>query len=64
MPLNAFGQTIGAPVPGWTPRPQPPRSVMQGRFCRVEPLDASRHAAELHAEFAAAEESNWTYLPD
>jgi RimJ/RimL family protein N-acetyltransferase len=60
---NALGQEIGAPLPGWTPRPLPPRAPIAGRFCRVEPLDASRHAAELHAAYQAdAEGRNWTYL--
>jgi RimJ/RimL family protein N-acetyltransferase len=53
----------GRPVPDWTVRPAPPRTAMQGRFCRVEPLDIERHAAEL---FAANQldtgGSNWTYL--
>lgn len=45
--VNEFGQEVGRPVPGWTPRPRPPRTAMSGRFCRVEPLDPARHAAEL-----------------
>ena len=64
MPLNAFGQTIGQPVAGWTARPLPPRTAMEGRFCRVEPLSAARLAGELHDAFAAADQSSWTYLPD
>ena len=61
---NAFGQPVGRPLPGWSPRPRPPRSAIEGRFCRVEPLDPVRHAQEL---FAANSEDtqgrNWTYLP-
>ena len=64
MPLNAFGQTIGDPVPGWAVRPLPPRTVMEGRFCRIEPLDAARHAPELCDAFALASPASWTYLPD
>lgn len=64
MPLNGFGQTIGESVPGWTPRPAPPRSAMEGRFCRVVPLDAAAHAPELHQAFADASAASWTYLPD
>jgi hypothetical protein len=37
---------------------------MQGRFCRVEPLDPARHASKLFEEFAKADDSSWTYLPD
>ena len=54
---------IGAPVPGWTARPAPPRTPMQGRFCRVEPLDPVRHGEELFAANRLdAEGRNWTYL--
>ena len=36
---------------------------MVGRFCRVEPLDAGRHAADLFAANRLdAEGRNWTYL--
>ena len=36
---------------------------MNGHYCRVEPLDLARHAAELHeANSADAEGKNWTYL--
>lgn len=34
---------------GWTPRQLPPRVVFDGRYVRLEPLDAVRHAAELFA---------------
>jgi RimJ/RimL family protein N-acetyltransferase len=62
--MNALGQPVGAPVPGWTPPIAPPRDPMIGRFCRVEPLDARRHAAELFAANATDREGrNWTYLP-
>jgi RimJ/RimL family protein N-acetyltransferase len=37
---------------------------MTGRFCRVEPLDAGRHAAELYAANSEDREGRmWTYLP-
>ena len=64
MPVNEFGQTIGAPLPEWTPRILPPRTAMQGRFCQVVPLDAARHAGDLRGAFADAPLSSWTYLPD
>ena len=61
---NSFGQPIGDPVPDWTPRPRPPRTPMQGRLCRLEPLDAATHAAALHDAYAADRDGrNWTYLP-
>lgn len=62
---NAFGQPIGPPVPGWTTRPRPaPGLVLEGRTCRLEPLDAGRHAADLHAAYARApDDRQWTYMP-
>ena len=32
---NHLDQPIGFPLPGWTARPRPPRSPIEGRFCRV-----------------------------
>src|SRR5438132_1459172 len=59
---NHLGQPVGFPVPGWTPRPTPPRTPMVGRFCTVEPLDAGRHAGELFEANAEDREGrNWTY---
>ena len=62
-PLNDLGQPIGFPLPGWTPPPSPPREPMEGRFCRLEPLDPERHAAALFAANAADQQGrSWTYL--
>jgi RimJ/RimL family protein N-acetyltransferase len=62
--MNALGQPIGARVPGWTPPIAPPREPLAGRFCRIEPLDAGRHAAQLFDANAHDREGrNWTYLP-
>jgi hypothetical protein len=61
---NALGQPIGPPVGAWTPPPRPPRDAMTGRYCRVERLDAARHARDLHeANTRDAGGGNWTYLP-
>ena len=60
---NDLGQEIGFPVNGWTPRPRPPRTVMQGRYCRVEPVVPDRHAEDLHAaNLSDSENRIWTYL--
>lgn len=54
---------LGRPVPGWTARPRPPRAAMRGRFCRLEPLSAERHADSLFdANALDREERMWTYL--
>ncbi|HWA81006.1 MAG TPA: GNAT family protein [Acetobacteraceae bacterium] len=52
---------VGVPLPGWTTRPMPPRTPMEGLYCRVEPLSAERHAQMLFAAYGGAAE-NWTYL--
>lgn len=60
--VNAFGQPIGFPVPSWSPRPRPERVVLEGRFCRLEPLDAERHTADLYDANQADDGRGWTYL--
>jgi len=60
---NTLGQPIGFPVPGWQPRPLPPRTPMQGRTCDVVPLNPDRHGPELHdANSENKDGSNFTYL--
>jgi RimJ/RimL family protein N-acetyltransferase len=62
--LNELGQPIGFAVPGWQPPPRPAREAMQGRFCRLEPLDPARHATDLfRANELDADARGWTYLP-
>ena len=61
--VNSLGQPIGFPLAEWTPRPHPPRTAMNGRFCRVEPIDPERHADDLHsANLQDTAGANWTYL--
>ncbi len=60
---NDLGQPIGFPVPGWTPRPLPPKTPLQGRTCRVEPIDPDKHAAQLFEGIQLDKDGwNWTYL--
>ena len=62
---NDFGQPVGLPVPGWTPRPLPSDAPLVGRYTRLERLDAARHAAPLARAFAEVPDGrDWTYLPD
>ncbi len=61
---NHLGQPVGEPLPDWTPRPRPSRTPIAGRLCRLEPLEARRHAEALYETHALdAEGRNWTYLP-
>lgn len=32
----------------WTPRPRPAKKIIEGRYVRLEPLNANQHAADLH----------------
>jgi RimJ/RimL family protein N-acetyltransferase len=61
--MGAVNLEVGRSLPGWTTRSPPPRTAMVGRFCKVEPLDPGRHAADLFAANRLdAEGRNWTYL--
>ena len=61
--VNQFAQPIGDPVPGWSPRPAPTGVILEGVHCRLEPLDAARHADDLYASFRSAPDGrDWTYL--
>lgn len=60
---NALGQPVGVPVENWAPPPFPPREAMEGRCCRLEPLDAERHAAPLFEAFSEDPSGRlWTYM--
>lgn len=61
--LNPYGQPVGDSLPGWQARPAPARITLEGRFCRLEPLDAERHAAGLFEAYrSAADDRDWTYM--
>jgi RimJ/RimL family protein N-acetyltransferase len=62
--VNALGQNVGFAVDGWTVPKRPPNEVIEGRTCRLEPLDPARHADSLHrVNLLDREGRNWTYLP-
>ncbi len=64
LPSNALGQPLDRLLPDWRTPAVPSREAMQGRWCRLEPLDAERHARQLHdANALDTEGRNWTYLP-
>ncbi|AWZ08203.1 MULTISPECIES: GNAT family protein [unclassified Streptomyces] len=61
--LNEYGQRVGEPVPHWSRRPLPAAVTLGGAYCRLEPLDADRHAAELHAAYSSGPDPrDWTYM--
>ncbi|HMF16187.1 MAG TPA: GNAT family protein [Gemmataceae bacterium] len=60
---NHLGQPIGFRLVNWQAPPWPPRSPLSGRYCRLEPLDPDRHAADLFAVNSLDRDGrNWTYL--
>lgn len=60
---NNLGQPIGNDVVNWQPARVPPHTSMRGRLCRLEPLDAERHAQDLFDEFSRDEDGGlWTYM--
>ncbi|MRS15457.1 GNAT family N-acetyltransferase [Enterobacteriaceae bacterium RIT691] len=61
--LNEYGQWVGSPVPDWQGAALLARKVISGRRCRLEPIDADKHAADLFDAFAqASDERDWTWL--
>jgi RimJ/RimL family protein N-acetyltransferase len=61
--INLFQQPIGAPVPNWTVRAEPPHTPLSGHFCRIEPVDVDRHAEALYSAYSTApDERDWTYM--
>lgn len=60
---NEFGQPIGEPVPGWTPRKVPDVSSLSGHYCSVERLDPNKHGEQLFSVLSADDAAMWTYLP-
>lgn len=62
--LNDAGQPIDSLVANWSEPRFPVRSVMEGRFCRLEPLVPAVHAESLYAAGQLDEQGiNWTYMP-
>lgn len=63
MSSNAYGQSVGPPVAGWSERARPSRAPMTGQYCRLEPVDVERHTAELFDAYAEEpDDRDWTYL--
>ncbi len=60
---NHLGQGVGEILDNWTSCSLPPRSAIEGRFCRIEPINAEEHGASLYEAFALdGGGANWTYL--
>jgi len=60
--FNEFGQPIGFALPDWKAPAFPPHAPIAGRYARLEPLSAEKHARdvfEAQAEDPTGE--RWTY---
>ena len=43
--MNVLGQPVGLLVPNWIAPKFPPYQAMNGRFCRLEPINPNRDIA-------------------
>jgi L-amino acid N-acyltransferase YncA len=60
---NEHDQPIGPALPTWAPCPLPTKAVIEGRYCRLDPLSIAAHTADLYAANALdATGASWTYL--
>ena len=56
-------QPVGRALPDFRPPPRPQRAVLEGRYCRLEPLDSGRHGPGLYDAIALDRDGRmWTYL--
>jgi len=61
--FNEYGQPIGFALPDWKAPPFPPHTTLAGRYCRLEPLDAAKHARDVfEAQLEDQKGERWTYL--
>lgn len=56
-----MSKRFGEPVVDWVVPPRPGREVLEGQWCRLEPLEAERHAADLYRA-NAADDGIWDYM--
>lgn len=63
MDKSLKSQPLGEPVADWKAPPRPADDlVLEGRYVRLEPLEAERHAALLYQAYVGHDHV-WTYLP-
>ncbi len=60
---NAYGQTVGEPLPDWRGAGLLQRRALRGRLTRLEPLSAQAHGADLFDAYSLADDNrDWTWL--
>lgn len=63
MRYNDYQQPIGDALPGYRAGETPSIDCLQGRYCRLEKLDAERHGDDLYEVYGPeAPEQSFTYL--
>jgi RimJ/RimL family protein N-acetyltransferase len=63
MLQNEFAQPIGASLTNWQGARQPGRTTLEGRYCRLVPVDADQHLHDLADAYStAADGRDWTYM--
>lgn len=60
--FNQFGQPVGEAIIDWQPRQPPTRQVLNGRYCRLEPLSVGHADALFRAYQQASDTRSWTWL--
>ncbi|MEM7473016.1 MAG: GNAT family protein [Pseudomonadota bacterium] len=53
---------FGVPLPNWSAPPRPGGQTLTGLYAVLEPLDADRHAADIHRA-NSVDDAIWDYLP-
>ena len=56
--INQHGQTVNDIVPDWKCARALTRTLLTGQYCRLEPLDADRHSADLFEAYALGDDSD------
>lgn len=59
---NEFGQPVGEPVSGWTPRRPPAPRLLEGRHCSLVALADADRSRLYDAVVASAPPQLWTYM--
>lgn len=60
---NEFAQPIGAPLASWKGATPPSRITLEGRYCRLIPVNPDTHLEDLAEAYdTAADGRDWTYL--
>ncbi|WP_372387312.1 GNAT family N-acetyltransferase [Xanthomonas axonopodis] len=61
--FNQYGQPVGENLANWSARSLPGDVTLEGAFCRLEPLNAERHAHDLYEAYSSAPDGrDWTYM--